>query len=277
MEEQVKTLVERNENQTPAAGPLRSAGDQTGNLFSGRAAWPIFAEKLGKPFGKPTTYQLTKLFWPSIPTPPEAEEAQTHINKLEDQAVWQAAQARNTAQAYRNYLLAFPNGLFADDAGRELDKLTAPEPEVFPKKEPQKKTSARKIPVQKPTGFKTTQQKKLSVGLILAALLLFIIWKAWPADDILNVEKRNGKYGFIKNNGETVISFSYDFAEDFSEGLANVSKGGKDGFIDKNGNVVIPLIYDDVYAFSEGLALVEKKEKCGFINKSGGNSYSFDL
>ena len=71
----------------------------------------------------------------------------------------------------------------------------------------------------------------------------------------------SNKYGYIDKNGKVVVDFKYDFASEFSEGLARVKKGEKYGFIDKNGNVVIDFIYDDADNFSDGLARVKQREK----------------
>ena len=91
----------------------------------------------------------------------------------------------------------------------------------------------------------------------------------------------SNKYGYIDKNGKVVIDFKYDFASEFSEGLARVKKGEKYGYIDKNGNVVIDFIYDDADNFSDGLARVkqvikydsdknaENKEMWKYIDKDG--------
>lgn len=43
------------------------------------------------------------------------------------------------------------------------------------------------------------------------------------------------KRGFINHSGELVIPYNYDYADDFSEGLAVVIQDGKWGFVDKQG------------------------------------------
>ena len=83
-----------------------------------------------------------------------------------------------------------------------------------------------------------------------------------------------GKYGYVNNYGRLVIPFKYDYAYEFSEGLAAVRLKGKWGYVDKKGKEVIPFQYDDAYSFSEGLARVRLKDKSGvyktgFINKKG--------
>src|SRR4051812_47664639 len=45
--------------------------------------------------------------------------------------------------------------------------------------------------------------------------------------------RRNRKFGFIDHKGTTLIPDTFDKAEDFSEGLAQVEIKGKWGFINK--------------------------------------------
>lgn len=90
-------------------------------------------------------------------------------------------------------------------------------------------------------------------------------------------------YGLVDvNTGKEVIPFVYEDLGIYSEGLIAAEKNGKYGFIDINNNTIIPFIYDDAEDFSEGLAMVSKKsgyaetiigtlpvKKSGFINKKG--------
>lgn len=53
---------------------------------------------------------------------------------------------------------------------------------------------------------------------------------------------RNGeKYGYVDKNGKVILDFVYDYAKEFSCGLAYVKKDEKSAFIDKSGNVIIDL------------------------------------
>lgn len=89
--------------------------------------------------------------------------------------------------------------------------------------------------------------------------------------------EKNGKYGYVDTKGRIVIEPQYDYAYDFSEGLAMVA--GEDlkcGYINKQGEIVIPFSFDsdpiDGYnyqGFSNGMAGVYIKGKYGFINKNG--------
>lgn len=98
----------------------------------------------------------------------------------------------------------------------------------------------------------------------------------------------DGKYGFINLKGQEVIKPQYDYAEDFSDGLAkvcnNIDKNDnqKCRYIDINGKFikkqenVVPNLseFSEVGEFHEGLAyacksLAENQKQCGYINASG--------
>lgn len=106
-----------------------------------------------------------------------------------------------------------------------------------------------------------------------------------PGDNVINapdvrnklalipMKNQMNKYGFVNSDGDLVIDFRYDFAKEFSEGLALVFKTvkGRDlyGFIDELGNEVIPLKHEYALCFKEGLAVVRKNRLFGYINKEG--------
>jgi hypothetical protein len=86
--------------------------------------------------------------------------------------------------------------------------------------------------------------------------------------------KKDGKWGFIDIKGETVISFQYAGALQFTDGLAPVQIDTNNyaswGFINKQGVLVIPVQYADIRSFNEGWAAVSNKEGYwGFIDKTG--------
>ena len=80
--------------------------------------------------------------------------------------------------------------------------------------------------------------------------------------DALHVKYRNGKYGFVNNEGKVVIPYKYDFALDFSDGMALVcDENGYIGYINTKGELVIPYKYDNPSErngndFHEGLCAV---------------------
>gem|GEM_PF-1960337 len=81
--------------------------------------------------------------------------------------------------------------------------------------------------------------------------------------------KENGRWGFIDSNGRIAVTPAYDFADDFHEGMAQVTLNDKVGYIDENGKVVITPQYDFAGRFSDGLAVVKTNGKFGAINLKG--------
>jgi hypothetical protein len=81
---------------------------------------------------------------------------------------------------------------------------------------------------------------------------------------------RDGKFGYIDKAGKIIIPPRFDYARDFSEGLASVQIGDKYGCIDKAGKIVIPPQFDFINKFKNGLAEItlDRLEK-GKIDKTG--------
>jgi hypothetical protein len=89
----------------------------------------------------------------------------------------------------------------------------------------------------------------------------------------------------MDRSGKLVVEPQFDWAQDFSEGLAAVGFGGKRdaqgnvttmdgvkwGFIDVTGKIVIPPVFDEVKPFSSGTAVVwsQEKRKLGLIDRKG--------
>jgi len=76
------------------------------------------------------------------------------------------------------------------------------------------------------------------------------------------------KYTFVDRRG-TVLEARFEWAKDFSEGLAAVTRGEKWGYIDKSGRFRIEPRFDIAQPFSEGLAQVTQGNRRGFIDRRG--------
>ena len=68
--------------------------------------------------------------------------------------------------------------------------------------------------------------------------------------------QQNRKWGYIDSAGRIVIKLQFDWAEEFSEGLAAVSVDFEWGYIDRTGKWVIAPQFSVGRPFSDGLALV---------------------
>jgi WG containing repeat len=106
-----------------------------------------------------------------------------------------------------------------------------------------------------------------------------------PADSIetfhagLAAASKDGKSGYIDHSGAWAIAPQFEFAKDFSEGLAPVAIANhKWGYIDKTGKLILPAIYYWAEPFSEGLAAVaDQMELWGYINRQSTLAVPFQF
>lgn len=87
---------------------------------------------------------------------------------------------------------------------------------------------------------------------------------------VQNIRK---KWGYINNQGQTVLAFKYDFAQGFSQGIAIVgirNKQGKAifGIVDYKGKEVLPIKYTKVFEIHKGLYVFGDK-KLGLVDRIG--------
>ncbi|MBD3327809.1 hypothetical protein GF340_00735 [Candidatus Peregrinibacteria bacterium] len=87
----------------------------------------------------------------------------------------------------------------------------------------------------------------------------------WPVE-------KDGKWGFINAKGEMKIQPRFDFAREFSQGLALVDVNKKRGFIRPSGNYAIAPQFFEAASFSNGLAAITKTKKFLFIDLGAGEN-----
>lgn len=92
---------------------------------------------------------------------------------------------------------------------------------------------------------------------------------AFSFTDKLAAVCKDGKWGYIDADGNLKIDYKYGFASTFEDGLACVNMNGNYGYIDLEENIVIPFEYMDARGFADGLAAVSKGTGYGYINASG--------
>lgn len=80
--------------------------------------------------------------------------------------------------------------------------------------------------------------------------------------------QKDGKFGFMDEEGAMMVEPKYEVVEPYQEGLALVVKEGKVGFINKSAELSIPFEYDDGESFNKGLAIVARGEKYGMIDRT---------
>ena len=85
----------------------------------------------------------------------------------------------------------------------------------------------------------------------------------------------DGKYGYMNRSGRVVVEPQWDWASEFSEGLAKImtqdenGNNSKYGYMDTTGQIVVPLQFSEAHDFSEGLAAVALGSPFGYIDKTG--------
>ena len=85
----------------------------------------------------------------------------------------------------------------------------------------------------------------------------------------LGSERPSCKFTYIDKTGTIVTTARFDFARDFSEGLAPIRVGKLWGFIDKTGSMVITPRFEDAESFHSGLSLIQMNGLYGYADKSG--------
>ena len=96
--------------------------------------------------------------------------------------------------------------------------------------------------------------------------ILLDSWK--PVEDNFHAIKYKDKYGYIDQNGKLVIDYSFVDAQDFNNGLAQISNGKFWALINKKGEKISDW-YEQIDDFNGNIAIVKKFGNIGFINKKG--------
>ncbi|MBU0487992.1 MAG: WG repeat-containing protein [Bacteroidetes bacterium] len=88
---------------------------------------------------------------------------------------------------------------------------------------------------------------------------------------LINKEVHYEKRGYVDVTGKIVIAPQFSYAEEFSSGVAAVSKDGKYGYINEKGETVIPIRFDYAKPFNGDIAVADFPDSSGshFINKKG--------
>ncbi len=90
-----------------------------------------------------------------------------------------------------------------------------------------------------------------------------------PSSEGFRPVRRNGRYGFINEDGLLMIPNRYEDVMPFSESRAGIKIRNKWGFIDRTDRIVIQPVYDKVQPFTSGLSKVCQKDKWGLIDNDG--------
>lgn len=85
----------------------------------------------------------------------------------------------------------------------------------------------------------------------------------------LRAIRKDGKFGFVDNEGQLRIANRYEAVQPFSEGLAAIRILGRWGFIDHQERLVIQPVYERVEDFDHGTAIVMQDGRWGLIDGDG--------
>lgn len=91
----------------------------------------------------------------------------------------------------------------------------------------------------------------------------------FPSSEGLRGFKKNGKFGFIDDQGRLRIANRYEDIMPYREGLAAIKILGKWGFINKEDNIVVQPAFDEVQSFEHGFAKVKQSGKYGMLDREG--------
>ncbi|MEX2230913.1 MAG: WG repeat-containing protein [Cyclobacteriaceae bacterium] len=80
---------------------------------------------------------------------------------------------------------------------------------------------------------------------------------------------KDGKYGFIDDEGRLRIANRYEDVRAFSDGRAAIRIRNKWGFIDHQENLVVQPVYDQIENFNNGFAIVTQHNLSGLIDENG--------
>lgn len=99
------------------------------------------------------------------------------------------------------------------------------------------------------------------------------------AQTLVPAENGKGKYGYVNEQGEKVISYKYKEAYPFEQGIAKVKQGDNYGFINEKGKSVGKIKYSVILPFTGNYCRVAvggkykdgilSGEKWGFLNREG--------
>lgn len=93
--------------------------------------------------------------------------------------------------------------------------------------------------------------------------------KVFPSTEGLRGIKKNGKFGFIDDEGRLRIANRYEDIKPFSEGLAAIRIRNKWGFINRDERIIIQPTYEEVSSFERGYAFIKKNGLSGLLTKEG--------
>jgi len=91
----------------------------------------------------------------------------------------------------------------------------------------------------------------------------------FPSTEGLRGIKKNGRYGFIDDQGRLRIANRYENIKPFSEGLAAIKIRNKWGFINRDEKIIIQPAYEEVSPFEKNYSLIKQNGLYGLLTHEG--------
>jgi hypothetical protein len=91
----------------------------------------------------------------------------------------------------------------------------------------------------------------------------------FPSTEGLRGIQKNGKFGFIDDQGRLRIANRYEGIKPFTEGLAAIKIRNKWGFINRDETIMIHPNYEDVTPFNKGYSIIKQKGFYGLLTREG--------
>lgn len=121
-------------------------------------------------------------------------------------------------------------------------------------------------------GFYEVKEQKLTIveGVSFLGLMYDGLAKANYGGTFTTDKVIGGKWGFVDRKGKIAITPMFDYAFNFSDGIAAVRSGDKYGFIDTVGTLIVPCEYDRVEShFNDGEGELVKGDKIYVFDRTG--------
>ena len=96
---------------------------------------------------------------------------------------------------------------------------------------------------------------------------------ATKKEEFTRVQREDGKFNLITENGKFLLEQWYDWIADFDDGLALVQRGRENprfNYIDKDGKIISDEWFRFVGYFKDGIAIVQREDySYNLIDKKG--------
>ena len=166
------------------------------------------------------------------------QEDQIETNKNEELVNWEKTKKENTTIAYQEYIEAYPDGVYVDEANTRINEL-----------KPKSNANTNRVPVRNNWRSLYDEVKELYHGIYIVV--------------------QNSKYGYVSQSGREIAPPIYDKVFGFEEGLGHFVLNNEHGYLNKQGKEINTVRFEEAFGFKNGLAIVKQYDKYGFIDKNG--------